>query len=203
MAAHKPLSTSERLAPLAIILQRSLLRRQEGFGLRQACDIRSLFRFGFSRLSRVGSVTELCFAVRRFRETPHYRLAVALHRPIMADGNPGRKSSGRREGLSSSGCLDDDERVRLHISNFREAESTLRGGTNDNLANINTSRLLDRERNGTGDCIGRNRDPRGNLPRLPRADFLTPRERSGSPNGTPNCADRWTRWPGVWRAGPR
>jgi hypothetical protein len=52
----------------------------------------------------------------------------------------------------------------LHISNFREAESTLRGGTNDNLANINTSRLLDRERNGTGDCIGRNRDPRGNLP---------------------------------------
>ena len=40
---------------------------------------------------------------------------------------------------------------------LREAELTLRSGTDNNLAHINIGRLLDRERNGAGDCIRWNR----------------------------------------------
>src|ERR1700682_914337 len=45
----------------------------------------------------------------------------------------------------------------LSFISASDAESTLRGWTNDNLTHVNISRLLDRERNGTGDRIRWNR----------------------------------------------
>jgi len=33
--------------------------------------------------------------------------------------------------------------------------------------------------------------------------LLSPQGRSHSPRERPNCADRWTQWPGGWVAGPR
>jgi len=33
--------------------------------------------------------------------------------------------------------------------------------------------------------------------------LLSPQGRSHSPRERPNCADRWTQWPGEWVAGPR
>src|ERR1700730_17018441 len=34
-------------------------------------------------------------------------------------------------------------------------------------------------------------------------ELLSPQGRSDSLRDRPNCADRSTRWPGVWKAGPR
>jgi hypothetical protein len=80
------------------------------------------------------------------------RLAVASQRPILADGNPGRKTSECHGELRPVKIWMAMRSLGRIFHAFRDVESTPRIGPNDNLAHILISGLLDRERNGVSNA---------------------------------------------------